>query len=600
MLNHSSPYASFLVAKCSLGAPDHPALVQALLGCSRPKGGWVQENDLIPPPYAGIATTVAYHLVENTLPKWCGPGAPSLDTLNHLLAIFINEDCAVIYSSSPDVKESIFDALDSGGILSWAPIEENVLLHAYVTGRALRMLWLAGTHRNVTVKPKSKLLTGDYLADVIDPFGDSTFMAGALRAEKAGVSLKRSGVWFGKKKDWTEFCLVARSVLSAVQISSAHPGLDDVVVHEGLAQILRTFKGVGPISDIEWMPFESMSSERRQEKLQALSEDFEISVTVPLLINQDFSICILHIPTGNTADAMVVPTLTGKKISLNVKLNKKQLDCQPCADAITKNPDFIRILYNSGHAIAGGRLTYSTIQDRDFTIDFADFVLGAVPQYDIWQEKPPGTPPPLANMFTAADRSLFKWVFKEGLGQLGLQQPTPGFCWLYCDDRSGEVADFIHLYVPGGGATPQTTLIHVKGAQSKNNKSRNISTSAYEVVVGQAMKNLRRMAWSELSKAIKETVTTHGADRVWDGPWVIGLAGSAAAGTAMLAAIDGIGANCEYEVIVVQPHVQQSKYLPGGVRASGANASQLRNLLFTAKAAANVALAKFRVISALG
>lgn len=144
---------------------------------------------------------------------------------------------------------------------------------------------------------------------------------------------------------------------------------------------------------------------------------------------------------------------------------------------------------------------------------------------------------------------------------------------------------------------PKITLIHVKGAHSKS-ANRNISTSAYEVVIAQAMKNLRRMAWSELHNAIKDTVSSHGSARVWDMPWAVGLLSSPGAPVAMLAALTTVGASCEYEVIVVQPHVLEAKYLPGGGRAIGAGAAQLRNLLFTAKAAANVALAQFRVVSA--
>jgi hypothetical protein len=599
MLNHVSPFASFLIAQSSLAVPNPSDLVTMLRAQMAPVGGWVSESDLTPLAVASIDLTVAYHIVERVAPAWLG-GTLVQDTLNHLFACFIKGGHAVIYASDSEIKDRLYEALNDGKILGWYPADENVLLQAYVTGRALRTLWLAGTHRNVTVKPNSKILSGESLADVIDPFGDSTFIAGAIRSTHAGVSLKRSGVWFGRKKDWDLFSLAGRAVLLAVETAAASPTLDDTIVHEGLAQVLRKFKDVGPVSDIEWVPSEAINGERRAQKLSQLSDDFEIEIAGPFLPKEIFHIRISHRSSGANVFAKVVPIIQGKKIRFTVMLVSPDAECQKCADAIERNPDFVRVLYNSSHAIAAGRLTQSTIQDRDFHIVFADFAVGPAPEYDVWVEKPPGNPPPLQNMFTAADRSLFKWVFKEGLAQLGLPLPLSGLCWLYCDDRSGEVADFIHLFTPGGGAPARITLIHVKGAHTKNNGNRNISTSAYEVVTAQAMKNLRRMAWAEMLKAIKDTVTRHGTDRVWDQPWAIGLTSTPATGAVMLAALEAVGTNCDYEVIIVQPHVLESKYMPRGRRASGAAAAQLRNLLFTAKAAANVALADFRVVSARG
>lgn len=598
MLSYIAPYASFLVAH-STSVPVDPKLFTDLLTKKiAPSAGWKKESDLVAPAFSGIDFCGAYHYLEETPPRWLAPGSGVLDSLNHLFAVFIKGDCAVIYTSSGEIKDAIFDALDSGAIPGWAPIEENVLLQAYVTGRTLRMLWLAGTHRNVTVKPNSKFMTGDDLADTIDPFGDSTFLAGALRAEKAGVSLKRSGVWFGKRKDWNHLCLTAASVLNAVQIASATPGIEDLVVHEGLARLLRSFKGVGPAADIEWVPPESIESERRREKLAGLVDSYDICIAPSGHANECFEIEITHLATMTSGVALITPALNGKKISLAINLLTPAPLLDTCSSVLSANPDFVRVLYDSGHSIVSSRLSFAIVQDRNFDLTFADFLVGSPSQYDVWKEKPPGNPPPIGDIFKSTDRSLFKWVFKEGLAQLGLSQPTPGACWLYCDDRSGEVADFIHLDTARASGVARITLFHVKGASAKKHGSRRISTSAYEVVVAQAMKNLRRMAWSELHKAIKKTVEENGADRTWDQPWSLGLTSTQAVADAMLAAIGAAGAKCEYEVIVVQPHVQKDAYLPKGLPAKGPNASQLRNLLFTAKAAASVALAEFRVVVA--
>ena len=59
--------------------------------------------------------------------------------------------------------------------------------------------------------------------------------------------------------------------------------------------------------------------------------------------------------------------------------------------------------------------------------------------------------------------------------------------WLACDDGAMEIADFI-LFEAGPPGLIE--VIHVKGAHSSS-PNRGISVSAYEVVVGQAVKNLR-------------------------------------------------------------------------------------------------------------
>src|SRR5262249_48177115 len=94
---------------------------------------------------------------------------------------------------------------------------------------------------------------------------------------------------------------------------------------------------------------------------------------------------------------------------------------------------------------------------------------------------------------SATTNSLFCWVLnkwapnrKKGSGTY--QQ------WLGCDDGAHEKADFVCLEVVDG--VPRLTLIHVKGVHTRNktgavSPQRAISVADYEVVVGQAVKNIR-------------------------------------------------------------------------------------------------------------
>jgi hypothetical protein len=71
--------------------------------------------------------------------------------------------------------------------------------------------------------------------------------------------------------------------------------------------------------------------------------------------------------------------------------------------------------------------------------------------------------------------------------------------WLICDDGSMESADFIHF--ADTVTPPRLSLIHVKGSGSAT-ADRGISVSDYEVVVGQAVKNLRYLDRTNIAEKL--------------------------------------------------------------------------------------------------
>jgi hypothetical protein len=526
---------------------------------------------------------------------WAGTN-PVTDQLNHIVAYFAFADFLLIYVSDSDLKAEMHDALFAKQIVGWAPVDERVLVNAFVTGNALRTLWLGGAHRAATIRPRSKILSGTDLSDAIDPFADSTFVAGAVRSAKAGVSLKRSGVWFGPKRDWNSMCDTALAVLTDLHANQANIATLSASVHNGLAQSITDFTGVGPAYEVEWADPETLKGKSRSNNLANLRAlyDIEINTSIAPVPAKNVSLNVTHVPSGTSASLMLEPDFDGTQLVIKFSGAVPQVISE-FVNSVAADTEIIRIYYDSWHTLANATLTLARVQDRPITLDFLDFSPG--PAYRVDQEKPPGKKVVLNNIFTAADVSLFKWVFKEGLSQLGLPLPQSGRCWLYCDDGAGEVADFIHLALPSGSnPLPKITLIHIKGANSRK-PSRRISASAYEVVTAQAMKNLRRMISADMHTAILNTVTKHGANRVWDQPWALGLASSAAVGNAMLAALTSIRANCAYEVIIVQPHVLQSKYLKlSGGHSMDTGAVQLRSLLFGAQAMTQAAGATFRVV----
>lgn len=589
-----APYASFVVAYSTIAAPNYRLLQRNLRGFFPPAAGRFNITNLQAPAYPGIASTFAFHAKEKRKVTW-GGGNQVEDQLNHLVSYFALGRFVLIYVSDAELKSEVHDALFDGGLTDWQPVDERVLVNAYIKGSTLKTLWLGGTHRNVSVRPSSKVISGPDLADAIDPFGDSTFVAGAVRSSKAGVSLKRSGLWFRPTKDWRDFSDISKTVLDLLVATQTNIASLSSAVHWGLATRVFDFTGVGPAYDIEWADPDTLKGKQRARKLEQLRGRFEIEISSAVVANKDVSILVSETSSGVSCNLVLQPDFKAGRLVLAF-LGTYPAQFADLVVGITSDPELIRVYYDTWHTISGASLCLAMVQDRAFTLEFCDFNPGT--GYRVDREKPPGKSVPIANIFTAADLSLFKWVFKEGLAQLGLSQPMPGRCWLYCDDGAGEVADFIHIELPSNPATqkPKITLIHVKGANN-HKATRRISAGAYEVVTAQAMKNLRRMSSVSIIPDLTASVGKHGGTRIWDQPWSIGLTSSSAVGSAMLTALSTITADCEYEVIVVQPHVLQSKYMTSSGHAVNTPSVQLRSLLYGAHLMAQAAGAKFRVIS---
>ncbi|CAK7019412.1 MULTISPECIES: hypothetical protein [Providencia] len=559
----------------------------------------VSHIDIKPKPTANVKETAAFHLTEDRSVSWAGTNLIN-DSINHLLTYFVDTEFSVIYVSDSGIKSAIISFLSTGRINGWSMVDEMILTHAFIEGNELKTLWLGGTHRNVSIKPNSKIISGSNLNDAIDPFGDSTYIAGAVRSSVAGVSLKRSGVWFGPKKDWDSFAKTAQNLLAKLHDSKLFveklPKNSLVTVHHGLAQNIYDLTSVSSAYQIEFADIETLKGKRRKDKLTYLINNYQIDIdqTNTSINKEEIYVLVKKIIDNSFCWLTISPEIVNKKLILKfVAPIPKEFN--EFVDSIRSNIDFIRIFYDSGHTISNASLSYSEVQDREFDIEFKKFSTPTM-TYEIKKEKPVGNPPPIEHIFTETDNSLFKWVFKEGLTQLGLSQPAKDFCWLYCDDRSGEIADFIHVDRTSQ-TKPKITLIHVKGANSDSD-SRQVSPGAYELVIAQAMKNLRRMSSVTMFEAIKSNVSRHGDKRVWDKPWAKGLISPITASQDLLLALNSIKSNCSYEVIVVQPHALKSRYLNSQQKqSSSTGAKQLRSLLFGAKAMANSASATFRVIA---
>ena len=135
------------------------------------------------------------------------------------------------------------------------------------------------------------------------------------------------------------------------------------------------------------------------------------------------------------------------------------------------------------------------------------------------------------------------------------------------------------------------TFIHAKGADS-NKPNRHLSVSAYEIVVSQAVKNLRHLDPEIRDGRFLEKIDARIDDAVW-------LNGNPTTRQAMLGQLTAAGTKFKRRVIVLQPHTRQSELTPSAASGSraGTRAAQLHTLLLAAQVNCRALGADFTVIA---
>ena len=151
-----------------------------------------------------------------------------------------------------------------------------------------------------------------------------------------------------------------------------------------------------------------------------------------------------------------------------------------------------------------------------------------------------------ARIGAADDKSLFGLMARHWPNLKDRENATG---WLVCDDGAMESADFIHI--DDKSETPKISLIHVKGSGNKKN-NRKLSVSDYEVVIGQAVKNVRYLDQQNLHDKLAGNVDVRLLNAVWkDGVRQVDRSD-------VLEVIKSLGSRYETEVFVLQPRVRKS------------------------------------------
>lgn len=527
--------------------------------------------------HAGVRLQAMWY--KRTLkPAWTG-AAEFVDVQHHLVIALVRKGHLALHVSDPKIKAPLRAALigdvDADAPLTWlCPISRSTMAAAFLENGQARTLWLSGVHRRSATKADAKILAGQDLDYSLDPFDDQSFYWSAARSRNAalevtvGVSPKASRVWLAKAHSIEGFAASAALLINAVAAAK-----------QGTAEPFRFL--ANPVQALD------PAKVKGGYDLSILPPDMlddgdEDAVTV----NADAALVI--------ASNLVVDAANGSNLSVNVEMNGSAIgalslevdltrdgkvkfkvsDPKPAGvddDAFNRIKTLlgrgagVNIRYDSGHSVSD-RQVYALRMPR---IAFPHFEAADFSGYAVKQEKPHD----LKNI--GKEKSLFCWVQNTHRG------------WLACDDGANEKADFIHLDF--SGAKPILSLIHVKGAKS-NTTGRKLSVAAYEVVTGQAIKNLQWLDKQALAKGLSQAVR---ATNYWwkDGEPVVK--------DVLVEAIENLGDDYVRRVVVVQPHVTEAAWTKAEAAKTGVNRlrlDQLSTLLASAWRSCNGLGAEFKVI----
>lgn len=463
-------------------------------------------------PQGGLwISTITYS--QSGPPAWAEPGStiPN-DLTHHLVVLAVKGSRAAVCSSDTSIYPALVRA--TAGVFS--PVDRISMESAFV-GNQARAIWMNGVHAPTAVKPIAKTLMGSALEYAIDPLGDQSFHYSAMRSvvtinqsgqsthRVVGVSPANARVWIGRPKDWNDFVSQLESVID--HASGTH---SRTVVYDALAQAVSDFTAVTNPYAVAVVPPELLSENDVTDDKRQTAVAWAYDATLcnvrggPTRVVMDVTfsglplgeLTITIIPQADRHD--LVGQWTAPSINPNLVLATKQDEARLDGLEHLIERGWISIYYESGHTLTQRHLFLPRFRDAPFPwappLDFTG--------YNVAAEKPEhDKAKPLVSCIAAFDKngnrdvSLFAYVvekmFKDRNGN--------SYGWLASDDGSMEFADFIHIDT----VDQVVTLVHVKAASS-NLPTREVSVSAYEVVVGQAIKNLRHLDHHNLADALNK------------------------------------------------------------------------------------------------
>jgi hypothetical protein len=318
-----------------------------------------------------------------------------------------------------------------------------------------------------------------------------------------GTAPGAARIWTARK-DWAAFGAAINDIFDAIAASSAAPPEEQAWL-DVLAKDAGSIDAATDPYELAIVPPELLTDVEIDPAERDLAINWAYQSSFDITASDGPNLTAKVRLDGNYIGTVSLTfTVASRKIVAEATWSDEQMgfeaDRVACAEIMGK-PDHLRIYYD-GATLADGFLFNPAYQDRKFTWDFRDFA-----GYSVEDEKPkPWGGRSLADVIAkeksdgTPDESLFAYVVEKLC-------PTG---WLASDDGAMEFADFVHI----DPAVQRVTLIHVKGSGSAN-VSRQVSVANYEVVVGQAVKNIRHLNRTTLEEVLRNGVNKKIAGAVW-------------------------------------------------------------------------------------
>lgn len=470
-----------------------------------------------------------------------------VDVEHHLITVSGYRDLFALFMSDAGLREAVKTEMaeETQTFEDFDLIPTNRLNAVFVKGRA-RTLWLNNVQGRSSLKADNKVLSGSDLEDALDPLADQAYAFSAARCQNDvaendstyGVSPGRSRLWFKPSKDWNEYTATVTTLLKA---------LDESTAEEAAPLPVLSVPVSGPF-DVNQLR-EAYDLSLRPAEITSPADDAEVDVAeVEMVPDFDFEVIDGTVP-NITVIVLSDGGLDLGRYRLGLALDGSarvswSAEClssgtAETAELLNQLSHRISASFDGGFSVSAGRL-YSA-QYRD--LPFAGFTWATFGPTNIQREKPT----PLTPNTIGTQDSLFCWIRTQWA--IGTLPWLPAGGWLASNDGALEVADFIHLST---GSSPTLTLVHIKAAKSSA-PNRPLAVSPFEVVVSQAVKNLRH---TDPFLAADEFMNRLG-HQIQSAVWHDDIPGGR---QDMLTAIQAHGANLRRRVVIVQPHARRQAF----------------------------------------
>ena len=501
------------------------------------------------------------HYALKRPPGWLD-GAELTDVHNHIVVVAKRGDIYALLFSDNGLRNLVgrkVAAAINGQFARIKRLSSTEINKAFVESQ-IRTLWLNGTHTRSATKPDSKVLSGIELETALDPLGDQSYYFSSVRttlslsdqatSKVVGASPSGGRIWLGPTRSWDEFAHTMTLVLDRASDLMSDVNRSDKPLPI-LASSINSLAGIEEPYDVALIIPEQVSAEAADDDMRWLEQfgdaaRFEIT---PVDGSSNFEANVFwgEVRIGRLAyEFEQTPTS-------EIRLKVRKVDgfdgdeLEGSLLGLCRDPGNLTIYFDTGHTFSRGHF-YET-RFRDARFEDWGWVRMDRDQTVFKQEKPlDGKRFAVENTGNDDDWSLFGSVARHwpNLDQRGAQTG-----WLVCDDGAMESADFIH--VDDTAVPPKLTLIHVKGSGSES-LNRGISVSDYEVVVGQALKNIRHID----RDLLRDKLTANADGVLKDAVWHNGTRQDNRDG--FFAMLDGLGSSLEKTVVVFQPRVRRSVY----------------------------------------